>query len=237
MPQKKYVKKTKAKVRNVSQIVTVNIHKGKKSSAPTGPPRPTPLQQALQFASSFRQPNPHDAIVQSATMLHRLLEPTNLRLEALLQRQQVPNINIGQPNINVPVNVAPPNVNVPINIVNRRDRVLDQPDAPLVRPPPPLVPAGPERMDDPHEDVPVSEEEEEEEQEVASSASSSSADPYEKYYSREELNKLTTKTGNISIHKIAKHLNIPTGFRDDMGRSRKYDKIELINRILARLGR
>ncbi|NBW38157.1 MAG: hypothetical protein EBR30_24670 [Cytophagia bacterium] len=75
-------------------------------------------------------------------------------------------INITQPPINIrqpDIFVAPPNVSInqrfpDINIQHRdhnRQHVADLPDAPLVQPNAPLVLAGPMRMDDPHEDVPL----------------------------------------------------------------------------------
>ena len=193
MPRK-IQRKTKAKARNVTQTVIVNVSKrGGGSKAPTQP-RPTALQQATQLVQAMR-PQQGESLVQAQQAFQRLVEPINARLEALLQRQQLPQpINIAQPAINI----APPNISIPMNLTQRfpdinvpigqpninvtvqqseminelmrrmdelharippqpRERVLDLPDAQLVQPNAPLVPAGPPRLDDPHEDVPLSE--------------------------------------------------------------------------------
>jgi hypothetical protein len=192
MPKKERVKRTRAKPKNVIQKVVVNVGGrgggGRKTTAPSGPPRPTPLQQATQFVQSslardaslvqsFQQPRQGESMVQSAQVLQRLLDPINARLDAIMQsnmRQQAPSINITHPPINItnpPINIrqpdifmAPPNVSINqrfpdinIQMPNQRDRVADLPDEPLVRPNAPLVLAGPMRMDDPHEDVPLDE--------------------------------------------------------------------------------
>lgn len=176
MPKKERVKRTRAKAKNVIQKVVVNVGGrgggGRKTTAPSGPPRPTPLQQATQFLQATQsRPQQGESMIQSAQMLQRLLEPVNVRLEALMQqRQGVQPINMPPINISNPINiqqpdifVAPPNVSInqrfpDINIQHRdhnRQHVADLPDEPLVRPNAPLLLAGPMRMDDPHEDVPL----------------------------------------------------------------------------------
>ena len=174
MPKKERVKRARAKPKNVIQKVVVNVGGrgggGRKSTAPAGPPRPTPLQQATQFVQSFQQPRQGESMVQSAQVLQRLLDPINARLDAIMQsnmRQQAPAINITNPPINIrqpDIFMAPPNVSINqrfpdinIQMPNQRDRVADLPDDPLVRPNAPLVLAGPMRMDDAHEDVPLNE--------------------------------------------------------------------------------
>lgn len=188
MPKKEKgkVKRARAKPKNVIQKVVVNVGGrgggGRKSTAPSGPPRPTPLQQATQFIQSFQIPRQGESMVQSAQMLQRLIDPINARLDAFV-RQQVPGpvntitmppINITNPPINIrpDIFVGPPNVSInqrfpDINIQapnfpnmeehrdHNRQHVADLPDEPLVRPNAPLVLAGPMRMDDPHEDVPL----------------------------------------------------------------------------------
>lgn len=180
------VKRARAKPKNVIQKVVVNVGGrgggGRKSTAPSGPPRPTPLQQATQFIQSFQIPRQGESMVQSAQMLQRLIDPINARLDAFV-RQQVPGpvnnitmppINITNPPINIrpDIFVGPPNVSInqrfpDINIQapnfpnmeqhrdHNRQHVADLPDEPLVRPNAPLLLAGPMRMDDPHEDVPL----------------------------------------------------------------------------------
>ncbi|NBW38389.1 MAG: hypothetical protein EBR30_25870 [Cytophagia bacterium] len=174
MPKKDAkIKRARAKPKNVIQKVIVNVGgrggRASKTTAPSGPPRPTPLQTALEFARSFQPPRPVEPIVPPAQILQRLLDPINARLDAIA-RQAVsitnPPINIRQPDIFV----APPNVSInqrfpDINIQafpnmeahrdHNRQHVADLPDEPLVRPNAPLVLAGPMRMDDPHEDVPL----------------------------------------------------------------------------------
>lgn len=154
---------------------------GRKTTAPSGPPRPTPLQQATQFLQAT-QSRPQteglrgESMIQSAQVLQRLLDPINMRLEVLMRQRQegqpinIPAINMPPINISNPINiqqpdifVAPPNVSInqrfpDINIQHRdhnRQHVADLPDEPLVRPNAPLLLAGPMRMDDPHEDVPL----------------------------------------------------------------------------------
>jgi hypothetical protein len=95
-------------------------------------------------------------MIQSAQQIQRLLEPVNMRLESLIrQRQEMPNINIRPANVNqasIPPLRPEPRRD---EMVDRRTRVLDLPDAPLIQPEMPLVPGGYMRMDDPHEEVPI----------------------------------------------------------------------------------
>jgi hypothetical protein len=227
MPKKEKVKRARAKPKNVIQKVVVNVGGrgggGRKSTAPSGPPRPTPLQQATQFMQSFQIPRQGESMVQSAQMLQRLIDPINARLDALV-RQSGPVNNITMPPINItnpPINirpdifVGPPNVSInqrfpDINIQapnfpnmeqhrdHNRQHVADLPDEQLVRPNAPLLLAGPMRMDDPHEDVPLNqvdpalvqpkEEEEEEEEAEGPRVGGESVDD-EKY--RNEMDILT----------------------------------------------
>ena len=141
---------TRAKPKNVIQKVIVNVGRGggRKSTAPAGPPRPTPLQQAMQFVQSSLardaslvqsfQPRQGESLFQSAQVLQRLIDPINARLDLLM------------PN---PQGSAFPNME--IHSKHDRQHVADLPDAQLVQPKAPLVPAGPMRMDDPHEEVPL----------------------------------------------------------------------------------
>ena len=116
--KKERVKRTRAKPKNVIQKVVVNVGGrgggGRKSTAPSGPPRPTPLQQATQFlqAAQSRPPIAGESLIQSAQVLQRMIEPINLRLEALIRqgRESQP-INITNPPINIrqpDIFVAPP---------------------------------------------------------------------------------------------------------------------------------
>ena len=176
MSKKERVKKARAKPKNVIQKVIVNVgarggraskstKQGEPLAAISGPPRPTPLQTALEFARSFQPPRPVEPAIPPAQVLQRLLEPIQMRLDTLMQRQPSMNlpINITQPPINIrqpEIFVAPPNVSVnqqfsTFHMSHNRQHVVDLPDAPLVEPNAPLVPAGPMRMDDPHEDVPL----------------------------------------------------------------------------------
>jgi len=130
MPKKgKMVKKTRAKAKNVTQTVIVNV--GKRGGGKSAPPvrsAPTPLQQALQLLQTQRQPPQGESLIQSTQILQRMIEPINRRLEVLMrQPSQVPAINITQPPINIaqpaisvtqpPINVSQPAINFPpINI-------------------------------------------------------------------------------------------------------------------------
>jgi hypothetical protein len=123
-PAKKQ-KKTRAKAKNVTQTVIVNVGKRGGSKAP---PRttPTPLQQALQLLQTQRQPAQGESLIQSTQVLQRMLEPINRQLQVLM-RQPAPAINIAQPAINVtqpPINITQPPISIaqpaisfpPINI-------------------------------------------------------------------------------------------------------------------------
>jgi hypothetical protein len=152
MPKKDAkTKRTRAKPKNVIQKVIVNVGRGGGRKAPSGPPRPTPLQQAMQFVQSslardaslvqaFQQPRQGESLFQSAQVLQRLIDPINARLDLLMPKQE-------QQGSAFP--------NMEIHSKHDRQHVADLPDAQLVQPKAPLVPAGPMRMDDPHEAVPL----------------------------------------------------------------------------------
>jgi hypothetical protein len=53
-----------------------------------------------------------------------------------------------------------------VTLESGKSYVADLPDAPLIGPPQPLVPAGPQRLDDPHEDAPINDEAKDAEEEV-----------------------------------------------------------------------
>jgi hypothetical protein len=140
MPKKgKMVKKTRAKAKNVTQTVIVNVGKrggGKSATAPPVRSAPTPLQQALQLLQTQRQPPQGESLIQSTQILQRMIEPINRRLEVLMrQPSQVPAINITQP----PINIAQPAISVtqpPINVSQPAINISSmQPQAlPLVKP-------------------------------------------------------------------------------------------------------
>lgn len=136
----------------VVQKVTVNIGgraaRGRKSKAPRKSSRAIPSQPVQIFNSMPAPVQQGESMFQSAQVLNRLLEPVNMRLEALIRRRQ-----------DVPP-IAPQNVQVDqrlpdVDSSDHRQRVLDLPDAPLLQPEPALVSAGFQRMDDPHESVPI----------------------------------------------------------------------------------
>ena len=186
-PAKKQ-KKTRAKAKNVTQTVIVNVGKRGGSKAPAIL-RPTPLQQALQLVQATRQPQQSsldslrqgESLIQSTQNLQRMLEPINRQLEALMRprgSELVPLQSVPFPQAPVVAPMVAPMVaplqaptegikpfvpfELPQTPLSYRDYVLDLPDAPLVEPPKPLLPAGPLRLDPEHEDVPVVEEKEEE---------------------------------------------------------------------------
>jgi hypothetical protein len=115
-PSKK-VRKTRAKAKNVTQTVIVNVGKRGGSKASTAPPirsTPTPLQQALQLLQTQRQPAQGESLIQSTQVLQRMLEPINRQLEVLM-KQPVPAINIAQPAINVtqpPISITQPPISI-----------------------------------------------------------------------------------------------------------------------------
>jgi len=112
-PSKK-VRKTRAKAKNVTQTVIVNVGKRGGSKAPTtAPPRPTPLQQALQFVQATRPAQNSldslrqgESLIQSTQVLQRMLDPINRQLQALMNQPAIniapPIINISQPSVKAP---------------------------------------------------------------------------------------------------------------------------------------
>ena len=161
-------KKTRAKAKNVTQTVIVNVGKRGGSKAPSIP-RPTPLQQALQLVQATRQPAQGESLVQSTQILQRMLEPINRQLQALMRPRGSELVSSPFPQAPVVAPEAPmvaPMVapaqgikpfvpfELPQTPVSYTDYVLDLPDAPLVQPPKPLLPAGPLRLDPEYEDVP-----------------------------------------------------------------------------------
>jgi hypothetical protein len=87
---------------------------------------------------SFQQPRQGESLFQSAQVLQRLIDPINARLDLLMPKPQ---------------GSAFPNMEQHRD--HNRQHVADLPDEQLVRPNAPLLLAGPMRMDDPHEDVPL----------------------------------------------------------------------------------
>lgn len=149
MVKKERSKVTKAKAINkmkVVQRVTVNIggrsRAGRKSTAPQMTQRPPPVQ----IFNSMAGPVPQgqglgESMLQSAQILNRLLEPVNMRLDALVRRQNEPN---GQPVILPP---APP-VEQQFEENNNRVVVAEQPIEQLVEPPQAIVDARPAVLND-----------------------------------------------------------------------------------------
>lgn len=135
------VKRTKAKAKNVVQKVIVNVGgRGagpRKSTAPSQPPRPSPLQQALQLAQMMRPAIP-EPLISSVQVLSRLLDPIRAKLEMVTQ-------GVKETQTEYPR----------LQTTETQTQVLDLPDAPLVLPPSPLISGGPKRMDDVHEEVPL----------------------------------------------------------------------------------
>lgn len=150
--KKERVKITKAVAKTkVVQKVTVNIGgrggRARKSTAPRKQSRSLPLQPVQIFNSLPPPAQQGESMFQSAQVLNRLLEPVNMRLEALMRRRQ-----------DAPA--APQMVQADqrlpdVDDGDHRQRVLDLPDAPLIQPAQSLVPTGFQRMDDPHENVPI----------------------------------------------------------------------------------
>lgn len=229
MPKKK-AKVSKAK--NITQTVIVNV--GKKRSAPTRPsaPKPTPYQQMSQLfqpmVASLQAVRPADSLLQSAQLLQRLIEPTTKRLDLLqpqvasLQPQVAslgPQIASLQEMVKNLQNQPPP---TPIFITSKpRETVLDLPDEQLITPTKPLVPAGPQRLDDPHEDVPIREIEYVAEEKQEASKPSVEEEPpggfdYENI-TLDQLNKLpvlrrpNTPVDRPTLREVARYFNIPLG--------------------------
>lgn len=130
----------------------------------TAAPRTAPPVQIFNSMAGPQADGSRSALgepmIQSAQLLQRLLEPVNMRLESLIrQRQEMPNINIHPANVQVNQASIPPFRQEPRRdnaMVDRRPRVLDLPDEPLIQPEMSLVPGGYLRMDNPHEEVPQS---------------------------------------------------------------------------------
>jgi hypothetical protein len=206
----------------------------------------------MQFVQAFQPPRPVEPIVAPAQLLQRLLDPINARFD-LLMRQPSPAINLRQPDIfiappNVSINQRFPDINIQAPIFPNKERfaqgpnlgrpmdgeqhrdhnrqhVADLPDAPLVQPNAPLLLAGPMRMDDPHEDVPlnqidpalVSEDEEEEGPRVggeSSSAASLGSNFNYEFFTLDDVNRLVVrrKPDNLSdipsLEEVVQHFGI-----------------------------
>lgn len=111
-----------------------------------------------------------------------------------------------------------------------RETVLDQPDEQLITPSKPLVPAGPSRLDDPHEDVPIREiEEKHEASKPSSSAEEEEVNPPGNFdyegLTLTALNKLplkrkpNTPADRPTLFEVAKYFNIPLGrIERDLGK-------------------
>jgi len=158
----KQTAKAEAKTK-VIQKVTVNIGGRGRGGRRTAAPRTAPPVQIFNSMAGPQAEGSRSALgepmIQSAQLLQRLLEPVNMRLESLIrQRQEMPNINIHPANVQVNQASIPPFRQEPRRdnaMVDRRPRVLDLPDEPLIQPEMPLVPGGYLRMDNPHEEVPI----------------------------------------------------------------------------------
>jgi hypothetical protein len=98
------------------------------------------LARDASLVQAFQQPRQGESLFQSAQVLQRLIDPINARLDLLMPKQE-------QQGSAFP--------NMEIHSKHDRQHVADLPDAQLVQPKAPLVPAGPMRMDDPHEAVPL----------------------------------------------------------------------------------
>jgi hypothetical protein len=96
------------------------------------------LARDASLVQAFQQPRQGESLFQSAQVLQRLIDPINARLDLLMPKPQ---------------GSAFPNMEQ--HSKHDRQHVADLPDAQLVQPKAPLVPAGPMRMDDPHEEVPL----------------------------------------------------------------------------------
>lgn len=152
MAKKERSKVIKAKAVNktkVVQRVIVNIggrsRGGRKSTAPQTTQRPPPVQIFNSMAGPVPQ-GQGESMLQSAQILNRLLEPVNMRLDALVRRQAEP-----QPVAPPP---APPMPVEPPRVENEnREVVAEQPVRQLVQPMQPIVSAGPIRLDNPQENV------------------------------------------------------------------------------------
>ena len=167
--KKEQAKITKAVAKSkVVQKVTVNIGgragRGRKSTAPRKPPRPLPAQPIQIFNSLPPPAQQGESMIQSAHVLNRLLEPVNMRLEALIrQRRYAP-----LPPQNVEVQRLP-------DVGDHRQRALDLPDAPLIQPDASLIPSGVQQMDDLDADPSFGKREAQSQSASASASSASSA--------------------------------------------------------------
>lgn len=224
----------------MNQTQTVHVHVGAKSggrkrTAPTAKRTQTmnPMNQMLMMLGSLRNPPaPNDSLFQSTRLLNQMLEPMNRRLDVLLARPHP------QPNI---TNIMPAQASVPAISERPQGYILDAPDDPLEKPPGALLPGGPQRLDDPHEDMDDIEDEFEddiEEEQSSASASSSSSDPYEQYYNRRALSNLPIRSRNksaVTIAKIASYLGVADRYTDVNSERKKFNKEQMIERILQKL--
>ena len=135
------VQKTKQKV---VQKVTVNIggrrRGGRKSTARQTIQRPPPVQ----IFNSMAGPVPQgESMLQSAQILNRLLEPVNMRLDALVRRQAEP-----APRGNMdPPQIRDPDHEPQIAENNNREIVVEQQMEQLVEPQQAMVESKPRQLE------------------------------------------------------------------------------------------
>jgi len=86
-----------------------------------------------------------ESMLQSAPILNRLLEPVNMRLDALVRRQADPPAAAPAP---PPRDPNPPNEEQQLVENNNRQFVMEQPNEQLVEPNQPLVAAEPRLLND-----------------------------------------------------------------------------------------
>lgn len=167
MPRKQKRKDKKGKT-TVSQ--QVNVYVTKRQSTKRGPAQPSQTQQLLQtLPLLMRQAvQPQQPLLQSAQLLQLLANLKGERGEPGPPGPQGPSGYI--PPINIPSYVGTPvlsessGASLPSFAFDfdtasigssGKSYVADQPDEPLVKAAEPAISAGPQRLDPPHEDVPL----------------------------------------------------------------------------------
>lgn len=174
------IKKTKVKGKptSVTQKVIVNVSKGggRSRPKPSGPPPPSQAQQLIMgIAPLLAQRQPLVQTSQPLQSSQQQLQTLENILKQLIPKEGPagPKGEKGEKGEPAPIFYYDPNASIRTPSLSSSDSrssldsfafdfsesgrpyVADQPDAPLVEPPKPLVSSEPIRLDPPHEDVPL----------------------------------------------------------------------------------
>jgi hypothetical protein len=229
------VKKTKKGKTIVTQKVTVNIGKGggKARRTTSGQPQPSQAERMVQlFAPLLAQ---RQSLVQTGQPLQSSQQQLQ-SLESILSKlipKQGEKGEKGDKGEPAPIFNYDPSASIRTPSLassesrssldsfafdfsgldqSGRSYVLDQPDSPLVRPSQPAVSGGAQRLDPPHEDVPLEAIGEGKQEEIRVELNPSEVPEMNNItlaYLQQAPNTATQKKDRVSLKQIAKQYNIP----------------------------